>query len=347
MNRISAMRTDRGGDRLDRASGLHIAGGVAATLALAGLATHWRTGAAERENPPLGRFIDVDGVRLHLLERGRGAPLLVIHGAGAMMQDMLSSGVVGEASAHCRVIVVDRPGQGFSSRPDDRSWTPEAQADLLARTLDALGVADAIVLGHSWGALVALALAVRHPRRVAGLVLASGYYFATPRLDVPLLASAALPVLGDIGRHTLLPLIGRAIWPLMMRRLFGPAIVPARFEREFPKWLALRPAQLRAVAEDIAMLRESAARLSPQAGSVAAPTAIVAGVDDRLVDARNHSIRFHRSFMPHAALHLVGGAGHMVHHSAPGTILSIIDEIAAIVAAEENERQLAPPLLSA
>ncbi|MGY4410021.1 hypothetical protein ACVWW4_001757 [Bradyrhizobium sp. LB7.1] len=47
---------------------------------------------AQRDNPPQGRFIDVEGVRLHYLERGRGKPLVLFHGNGSMIQDFHSSG---------------------------------------------------------------------------------------------------------------------------------------------------------------------------------------------------------------------------------------------------------------
>lgn len=327
-----------------RVSWLRVAAGAGIALALAGVATRWRTRAEERTHPPLGSFVDVDGVRLHVFEQGSGPPLLLLHGAGAMMQDMLLSGLVAQASARFRVVVVDRPGQGYTTRPEDRAWTPEAQADLLAKALTRLRIADAIVMGHSWGALVALALAVRHPARVAGLVLASGYYFATPRLDVPLMSSAALPLVGDLGRHTVLPLIGRAMWPAVMRRLFGPARVPPRFAQAFPKWLALRPAQLRAVAEDTAMLPAAAERLAPRASEIAAPVAIVVGRDDRLVDADRQSRRLHREYMPHAALHVVPGAGHMVHHTDGAAVMRVLDELANVVAAERDAvtRRLAP-----
>ena len=112
---------------------------------------------AEHDNPPAGRFLDVSGVRLHYVERGAGDPVVLLHGNGSMIQDFHSSGLIDLAAKDHRVIVFDRPGFGHSGRPRSVVWTPDAQAELIQRALVQLGVSNAIVLGHSWGASVAVA----------------------------------------------------------------------------------------------------------------------------------------------------------------------------------------------
>lgn len=123
-----------------------------------------------------------------------------------------------------------------------------------------LGIKRPIVFGHSFGALVALALALEHPSALRGLVLASGAYFPTGRLDVPLMAPPAIPLIGDLLRYTVSPLLGRILWPGMLKLMFSPAPVPEYFDR-FPVWMALRPSQLRASAEEAAVLIPSAMAL--------------------------------------------------------------------------------------
>src|ERR1700722_16638897 len=139
---------------------------------------------AEHDNPPAGRFLEVNGVRLHYVERGEGDPLVLLHGNGSMIEDFESSGLIDLAAKNYRVIVFDRPGFGHSDRPRNVVWTPDAQAKLIKLALERLGVSHAIVLGHSWGAAVAVALALKFPDLVRGLVLASGYYYPTMRPDV-------------------------------------------------------------------------------------------------------------------------------------------------------------------
>lgn len=300
---------------------------AAGLLAAAALVNDGLARRAERRNPPQGRFIDVDGVRLHLLERGEGPTLVLLHGNGSMVQDFLSSGLVDLAARSHRVIVIDRPGYGHSSRPRDRLWTPEAQADLVHAALARLGVARAVVLGHSWGAAVAVALASRHSRMVEGLVLASGYYYPASRFDMVLLSGPAVPLLGDVARHTVAPLAGRLLWPVLLRKIFGPAPVPAKF-RAFPREMALRPSQIRAEAAESALLIPWAARACGDHAALAMPVAIVVGAEDRLIDPARQSLRLHRD-IAHSSLHPVPGCGHMVHQTDPGAVMAAIRALGA------------------
>src|SRR6476660_6469731 len=171
--------------RTERTPSFAVAAAVAVgALAAMALVTRHLAKKAERDNPPAGRFLDVNGVRLHYVERGSGEPLVLLHGNGSMIQDFESSGLIDLAAKNYRVIVFDRPGFGHSDRPRNVVWTPAAQAELINSALQRLGVSNAIVLGHSWGASVAVALALKYPKLVQGLVLASGYYYATLRPDV-------------------------------------------------------------------------------------------------------------------------------------------------------------------
>jgi pimeloyl-ACP methyl ester carboxylesterase len=162
-----------------------------------------------------------------------------------MIQDFESSGLVDLAANNYRVIVFDRPGFGHSDRPPQRHLDARSQAQLIKRALERLGVSHAIVLGHSWGASVAVALALKFPDLVRGLVLASGYFYPTLRPDVVALSAPAVPVVGDVLGRT--PIISRMLWPLMMADIFGPRSMPAKFEG-FPKEMAVRPSQIRASA---------------------------------------------------------------------------------------------------
>jgi pimeloyl-ACP methyl ester carboxylesterase len=300
---------------------------TAAALALATLFVRQQARRAERDNPPTGRFVDVQGVRLHYVERGQGQPVVLLHGNGMMTRDFALSGLVDLAAERHRVIVFDRPGFGHSTRPRrGRVWTPRAQAALLHEAFERLGIERPIVVGHSWGTLVALELALDYPADVQSLVLLSGYYFPTARLDVPLLSPPALPVVGDLMRHTISPLLGRLMWRRLLRRLFAPAPVPAHFAA-FPVWMALRPSQLRASAAETALMIPSVIALSRRYDELKVPVTIVAGADDRIVDAQRHSVRLHQEVAP-SLLDLAAGVGHMVHHSEPRRVMNAIEAAA-------------------
>lgn len=300
-----------------------------AALGAAAVLNHRRAVQAERANPPVGRFLDVNGVRLHYLERGTGAPLVLLHGNGGMIQDFLSSGLVDEAARRHRVIVFDRPGYGYSERPRGRLWMPDAQADLLAAALRQLGVSRAVVLGHSWAGAVAVALAHRHPDLVGGLVLEGGYFYPSVRLDVIPMSIPAIPVLGDVLRHTVSPPMARLAWPLLMRKIFWPAPEPEGF-RGFPREMALRPSHLRASAEESALMIPGAVGARSRYAELRVPVAILAGEEDRMVDARRQSARLHGD-IPHSSLAVLPGTGHMAHHTAMPAVLAAVERVAQAV----------------
>src|ERR1700678_4099724 len=120
--------------------------------------------------PPAGGFIDVAGARLHVVERGEGPSILMLHGLAGQLGDFTYA-LVELLAAQYRVVAVDRPGSGYSVRIPGASAALGAQADVLAALIDTLQLGRPLVVGHSLGGAVALALAQRHPEQVAGLAL--------------------------------------------------------------------------------------------------------------------------------------------------------------------------------
>ncbi len=307
---------------------------VAAILAGIGLAASFlyvraKTKQAERDNPPEGKFIEVDGVRLHYLERGTGPTLVLLHGNGVYAKDFETSGILQQAAEHYRVIAFDRPGFGYSERPRSTVWTPENQAALLHRALEQIGVESAIVLGHSWGTMVALAMGLQRPEVVRGLVLLSGYYYPSVRLDVALATPPAIPVIGDVMRYTVSPLVTRVLWPALTKKTFAPMPVSERF-KAFPVWMALRPKQLRASAAESALMIPSALALSKRYAELKVPAVILAGTRDKIVDPGHNSERLSERLVD-GRLQLEPGVGHMTQYAHPDKVMAAIDEIAAHV----------------
>jgi pimeloyl-ACP methyl ester carboxylesterase len=302
--------------------------GTVAALGAAALYTAEMTREAERKHPPIGRFLHVDGVRLHYIERGTGEPLVLIHGNGTLIQDFTVNGLVDRLSERYRVIVIERPGYGYSERPRGL-WTPRAHATLFEHALAQLGVEQAIVLGHSWGTMVAVSLALQAPTLVRSLVLLSGYYFPTARLDTVLSSPNATPVIGDALRHTISPPLARLMLPGGIGAMFAPAPVPEHFNRLFPKELMLRPIQLRASAEDAAMMTPSVMELQEHYRELKLPVVILTGGDDQIADVERQSKRLHEE-IPQSELTVLPGLGHMVHHLAPDQVIKAINRAAAL-----------------
>ncbi|WP_084113223.1 alpha/beta fold hydrolase [Belnapia moabensis] len=302
---------------------------LAGAAALAGLAVTNVVLArrAERRHPPKGRFMTVDGVRLHYTDSGRGQPILLIHGNAVSGEDYETSGLAAQLRERHRVIIIDRPGFGHSERPHGRLWTAMEQGALLRQAMHQIGVERPVVVGHSWGAIVALSLAVQHPAEAAGLVLLSGYYHWTLRPDVLLVVPGAVPVLGDLLRYTVSPLLGRLLMPLLKRGMFSPAPIPARFRTEYSDAMALRPSQIRATSSDGALMIPGALHLRGDYATLPMPVAILAGQGDKVVFAKR--ARQLHAEIPGSTLEVLPGVGHMVHHSAPDDVAAAIERIAA------------------
>jgi pimeloyl-ACP methyl ester carboxylesterase len=299
---------------------------LAAAGALA-FANHIVARRTERRHSSVDPVLDVDGVRLSYSDRGEGTPVVLIHGNVVTGDDWNTSGVADLLLARHRVIIFDRPGFGHSDRPLGPMWTADQQAEILYKALLRLNVERPILIGHSWGSLVALALAVRHKEFAAGLVLVSGYYFWTARPDVLLAAISALPVVGAILRYTVSPLLGWIQMPLIKRGMFSPTSVPERFEREFSTAMALRPSQIRAAAMDGGQMISSALAMRDQYRSLTLPVSIIAGAGDRVVFKRM-SERL-AAAIRHSTLHIIEGAGHMAHYFAPHEVADAAEAIDA------------------
>jgi pimeloyl-ACP methyl ester carboxylesterase len=296
----------------------------AATLAGSlAIANTLRARRAKRDHPPVGRFLEIEGVKLHVVEKGSGPPVLLVHGNGVMIDDWIISGLFDDLAKTNRVIAVDRPGFGHSSRPRGIRWTPERQADLFAALLEELDAKNALAVGHSHGALVVAAMALNHPERLRGIALLGGYFYPTARADVLLVAGSAVPGYGDLLNRTLMPLLAEALQKRINKKIFGPAEPTRRWLREFSWAMALRPSRMRAGAADAVHMVPAARRLFARYGEIELPVAIVAGRGDRLVDTATQSERLHRD-LPNSRLRVIDGVGHMVHQSAPEQVAAAV-----------------------
>jgi pimeloyl-ACP methyl ester carboxylesterase len=140
-----------------------------------------------------------------------------------------------------------------------------------------------------------------------------------------ILSLPAIPVIGDLLSHTISPLLSRLMWPLLLRKIFGPSPVPKKF-KGFPEEMAVRTSQIRASAAETALMIPSVHALRKKYRLLKMPVAIVAGAEDRLVE-NEQSARLHRD-IPHSTLRCLPGTGHMVHQTATAEIMIAIDTAA-------------------
>jgi pimeloyl-ACP methyl ester carboxylesterase len=304
--------------------------GLAAFVALLACITALGAAMVARRYPPQGRFVEVVGGRIHVLELGPKSdapPVVLLHGVSGNLQDMrLTLGA--RLSQHHRVILIDRPGHGWSDRLGDVA-TPAQQAKIVAQALDALGIKRAIVVGYSWSGALAAAFALDFPECVAGLALLAPVLYPWPGGIAWHYNLASMPVIGTLFAHTIVLPVALPFIDGFTRGLFTPQAMPSTYVRDAAIPLVLRPQEFVANAQDVAALKESVTRQSPRYAQITTPTVIVAGDRDRIVSTEIHS-RAMAATLPHAKLIVLPGVGHAVQHVATDVVVEEIGKLTVI-----------------
>jgi pimeloyl-ACP methyl ester carboxylesterase len=309
---------------------------LAALLAAGAVFTHLYGRWVERRHPPRGRFIEIDGYRLHYFEQGPAdsAPLgtvVILHGASSnLVESMLG---LGSALAfRYRVIVLDRPGHGWSERKRGLSAAgPDRQAAIVAGALRRLGVRNAVVVGHSWSGAIVPNLALDHADVTGAILVLAGLTHPWPGGYVAWFGRLVTSGFGRLLIQTLAIPVTLLLCPTFARRTFAPQPVPPHLVKEACIPLAFRPRTFRANMEDFAVMHEAVAHQSLRYGEIRVPAVVIGGDRDEIVWTDLHSRSFARD-VPGAELIILSGIGHMPQYARPELVLSAIEALAARIA---------------
>jgi pimeloyl-ACP methyl ester carboxylesterase len=299
------------------------------------LFTAWTARQVEKALPPRGRFIDVDGARIHYLDKGTGPPLLLIHGLAGQMHNFTHS-LLGKLMHDFRVVILDRPGSGYSTRPSDEMATISAQARLISRFCGRLGLERPLIVAHSLGGAIALAMALNHPERVAGLALLAPVTHEPKHVPPPFDGmEIASPLLRRLIAWTLATPLSIVNRDRALAVLFGPQPVADDFAVRGGALLNLRPKSFIGASGDVMAARSDLATMPARYQHLTVPVGLLYGTDDRILDPALHGQGL-AAKVAGADLEMIEGGGHMILITSADRAAAFIARMAQRAAAQNR-----------
>lgn len=292
--------------------------------------------------PINGRFVEVDGERFHYVEEGKGPPLLMIHGLMGSSRN-LTYALSGQLREQFRVITLDRPGSGYSTRHSGTAADLPAQARQVAAFITTLGLEKPLVLGHSLGGALALALALDHPEAVSGLVLVAPLTHPQPTLPLVFWSLAVRPAwLRRWVAHTLTVPIGLLTRRAVVKGVFAPDPAPEDFATRGGGLLGMRPDNFYAASSEIALVNDVLPDMVKRYPRLSLPIGLIYGARDKVLDFRRHGQAL-ADKVPGLKLQLVEGRGHMLPITATARVVEAVQQVAKRARPAQSATVLHPP----
>jgi pimeloyl-ACP methyl ester carboxylesterase len=267
---------------------------------------------AEKKCPPAGKFIAVDGNRIHYVETGEGRPIVFLHGLGAQLRHF-SGPLFGIFGAGYRLIALDRPGSGYSSRARGASGGLSEQAKLVRGFIEELGLEKPLIVGHSLGGAIALTLAVEHPDAICGIALLSPLTHMENALR-PEFKALYMPsrLLRRIVSHTVAIPRSFRFAEATLAFIFSPQAMPPDYLVEGGGWIGLRPGHFYASSTDFTAIPHDLARIEARYGEIDMPAGLLFGTADRIIAFAEHGAPM-SGRIRNLDFEAVEGLGHMPH----------------------------------
>jgi pimeloyl-ACP methyl ester carboxylesterase len=280
---------------------------------------------AEAEYPS-AEFVTVEGLRLHYVSEGSGRPVVFIPGGYGKIQDFTLSPLFDPVAAKYQAVFLDRPGLGYSERPTYEDATPSVQVRLIHGALQQLNIEKPVLVGQSWGGIIALQYALDYPDDLAGIVLLGVAPYPRERASDPISEIVRTPILGDLVLHTLYVPIGyHILGPAFLEEsveYFAPLdAVPASYSATMG--LEVRPSHVKAGADEDRIIPPYLETLSARLAEISVPVVIVAGDLDTY--AIEQAPRLEED-IANSRVVVVEGANHLLWFSLPEVVIDAIQE---------------------
>ena len=258
-----------------------------------------------------GTFIKVGGVNTHLIRKGNGKPLILIH--GIFSSSFVWRKNIDELAKHFDVIALDLKGYGYSDKPADGRYGRGDFRQVVLDFMDAIKVNKAVLVGHSWGGGIAMDLALHHPDRVEKLILldSTGYppesSFVEWLLRVP---SVGRLILAACDKGTFARILKKGVF-------FDPDLAT---EEEVEGWM--RPYYVRGATQAALELRNYHFDMAEEIRNISQPTLIIWGKEDKALPAEMAE-RF-RQDIKNSVLQIIPNCGHNPQEEKPEEVNGLI-----------------------
>ena len=303
-----------------------------AALAMLALATQVGVIVLQHRFPAEGKAIEVTGAVLNVLDIGprdaSGPPIVLIHGASSNLEAMRRP-LGDKLAVNHRVILIDRPGHGWSSVTGENAATPAAQGRMIEEALAKLDVGPVILVVHSWAGALGARMALDYPARLAGLVMLAPVAYPWPGGAGWYNELVTKPVIGPLLAYTITLPLGYFLTESGARTVFLPQVMPDDFVTNTATPLLLRPREFLANAWDLVRLKQAVREQAPRYGEISAPTVLISGDADKTVSTDIHSRPF-ASAVANARLIVLPGVGHMVQDAAPDLVIREIEGLTSL-----------------
>ncbi len=290
------------------------------------LATQRIARRAERLVPPAGKFVEIDGNRIHFVDKGEGRPIVFVHGLGGQLHHFLHPTF--PLLPGFRLIALDRPGSGYSVRGADATARLPEQARAVADFVRELGLQRPLLVGHSLGGTIALTVAMNHPDSISGVVALAPLTHMEPEIRVEFKGLYIKSRLKRwlISRTTAVP-TSLKYAPQTLDFVFGPQKYPEDYIVAGGGMLGLRPSHFFATASDIVAIEQDLAEIEKRYGEIAMPAAMMFGSADRVLDPVRHGLPM-REKIPGLDFELIEGQGHMLQFMSRDQVIGMISRTA-------------------
>ena len=291
--------------------------------------------------PINGRFLEINGERFHYVDEGKGPPLVMIHGLMGSSRN-LTYALSAQLREHFRVITLDRPGSGYSTRRAGTAADLPGQARQVASFIKTLDLDKPLVLGHSLGGAISLALALDHPHAVSGLILVAPLTHPQRLLPLVFMSLAIRP--GWLRRymaHTLTMPIGLLTKGSVVKGVFAPDPAPEDVATRGGGLLGMRPDNFYAASTEINLVNDFLPDMVKRYPQLTLPIGLIYGARDKVLDFQKHGQAL-ASLVPGLKLQLVEGRGHMLPITATERVAAVVEQVAKRVRPPENATVLHP-----